>query len=81
MSVWLHKVSETEESVVYRYGPTPDRMGVLELDRETGDVYVREPVPEEQAEEFSLLGSLALSRCWREGNFPERVDAEQGFDL
>ena len=74
-------MSETEESVVYKYGPSLDRLGLLELDRQTGDVYVREPVPGEEAEEFSLLGSLKLSRCWREGEFPESCEADLGFEI
>ncbi len=62
--VKLWKVEESEHSVAYSYGPDPEHVGRLAIDKQTGAVTGSEAVPGMSAQEsWFLYGMLAKARA------------------
>jgi hypothetical protein len=76
MPVLMVKVAEDESSVEYRFGPTEERMGLLRLDKKSGDIYVHEAVPSEDADQCFFSAALKAREHWRAQSYPARSDAD-----
>lgn len=72
--VIITKVSETPEKVVYSFGPSEDKMGRLEFDKNDGSGKEIEPAPTTNPSAFYIRAWAKIYRHWRqEGNFPDET--------
>jgi hypothetical protein len=71
----LIKDLEDDLRVRYRFGPDEARLGLLQLDKETGDVHEMKPAPCGQPQEAFFPAALKVREHWRGGAFPDRTES------
>jgi hypothetical protein len=72
-SVQLWKVEDSESSATYHYGPDPNRIGRLTINKVDGTVS-SEPVanmsPSESWFFYGMLATAAAERFWHRNSYP-----------
>jgi hypothetical protein len=67
----LYKAEETPVYVAYRFGPSSDRLGVIRLDKSTGEFTVVDNVPDAGADQYYVFrAQKRLAECRSEGDYP-----------
>ena len=73
--VIISKVSETPEKVVYSFGPSEDKMGSLEFNKNDGTGKEIKAVPTNNPSAFYIRAWAKIYRHWRqEGILPEQTE-------
>ncbi|MEK4005438.1 hypothetical protein [Paenibacillus sp. FSL H3-0333] len=71
--VLLVKEEETEDFVVYKFGPDKDRLGKLRLDKVSGEPEELEKVPDTNTNFYYFSAASKLIRILKQGDgvFPD----------
>jgi len=71
--VLIRKKEENDSAVKYEFGPTEERLGVLEIAKDSGEVSVLTEVPDDGEQVFSLRAHRKVIQHWRQGQFPDET--------
>jgi hypothetical protein len=70
----LIKDREDDQRVRYRFGASEAQLGLLQLDKQTGDVHELQQAPAENPQELFFPAAVKVRELRRGGAFPPRVD-------
>ncbi len=73
MYVIILKQQENEQGVTYRFGPTEQQLGLLKLDKQSGEVEELEAVPGEDSKAYFTRAAVKVRQHWKQGLFPEKT--------
>ncbi len=72
--VILIKEYDDTEKVIYKFGPTEERMGRIEFDKVVEEFRELEQVPNTKNDHTFMRAVSAIARCYKEGKgFPDRT--------
>lgn len=71
--VTIYKISETDSFAVYEYGPNEDRVGQIQINKETGDIEILSNVPGDVKMTYSLCAKRKLFLHWQNKEFPDKT--------
>lgn len=66
------KTNETEKEVIYEYFNEPNNVGLLKIDKTSGDFTVLKGAPQNNQILLERV-VLKLVKCWRKGEFPKKT--------
>lgn len=70
----IDKMSEDDLVAIYRFTGDGGRTGSFQIDKESGDVSLVEPMPgDEQGRSFNRA-AVKIMREWKQGNLPVRAE-------
>ncbi len=73
VSLLLIKDRDDAQSVRYRFGPDEQHLGLLQLDKQTGDVHELTGAPHPHPQEIFFPSAVKVREHWRSGNYPDRT--------
>jgi hypothetical protein len=73
--VLIIKESESDDSVVYRFGPNEESTGRLQIHKNSGDVEELEPIsmPIQNPQSFFTPAAIKVRQHWKSGTFPDKT--------
>ncbi len=71
--VVILKQSEDHSAVIYSFGSTEEKLGLLQLEKDSGNVKELEPVPEKNSESLFARAAVKVRQHWKEGLYPEKT--------
>lgn len=71
VAIW--KISETDKHAVYEYGPSEDRAGQLQVEKDTGEISIIADVPGDERGVYAPCAQRKLLKHWRDGQLPDRT--------
>lgn len=71
--VLILKNHEDESSVTYLFGPDEDYLGMLWLDKSSGEVKELQETPAENSQAFFQRAAVKVRQYWKQGEFPEKT--------
>lgn len=70
----LIKVHEDAEKVIYKFGPTEERLGGIEFNKVKEEFTQLERVPGTTKDHVFMKAASAIARCYTEGDgFPDKT--------
>lgn len=71
--IYIDKISETVDEVVYEYSDVQARKGRLRLDKATGDVIEVVAAPGDDQRRRFQRATIKVLQHWRNGEFPDKT--------
>lgn len=71
--VLIQKKAEDASFTDYEFGPSEDRLGVLRLSKESGEISVITEVPGDSKQLYSLPAQRKILQHWQDGECPDRT--------
>lgn len=72
--VKLNKISDNDSSVRYSFEADPARIGVLALNKATGDSQLVQPMPSDEGLHCYTRAAVKVRREWSEGRLPQTLE-------
>jgi hypothetical protein len=70
----IEKTDEDDSKATYRFTGDGGACGLFEIDKESGEFTLKEPMPGDEAKNVYRRASIKVLREWREGNLPEKTE-------
>ena len=71
--VGIHKVFEDDAQAIYEYGPDEQRVGRIQIDKDSGKTCVLSAVPGDGKQAYSLPAKRKLLKHWRLQEYPDKT--------
>lgn len=71
--VLILKDHEDESGVTYLFGPDEGYLGMLWLDKSSGDIKELQETPTQNPQAFFQRASVKVRQYWKQGEFPEKT--------
>lgn len=69
----ITKIKETDKYVQYQFSNSKDNSGVMNIDKQSGDITIVEEAPNDINGLLSERAARALIRHWRKGDYPDKT--------
>lgn len=73
MYVLILKHDENDQQVTYYFGPNEQQLGLLRLNKQSGEVDELQAVPGESSDAFFTRAAVKVRQHWKQGLFPEKT--------
>jgi hypothetical protein len=70
----IEKTNEENDKATYRFTGDGGNSGLFEIDKESGEFSLLEPMPGDEDQNVYRRASIKILREWREGNLPDMTE-------
>lgn len=73
MAYWIkiEKTNEGGDKVIYRFTSDGGNSGVFEINKESGELSLLEPMPGDEEQNIYRRASIKIIREWKSGSLPD----------
>jgi len=69
----IEKLKERNDSVQYRFGLIDKSSGILSINKNSGEISLLEPLPNENGDNHFARAAYKIKTHWKDGNLPDRT--------